>query len=148
SLTMGLHVREEDMFPVRTERALRQQGRRVDAQNLAGLMTLEQQIGFTPEALALSPDVIVLTVMPWDLEELAKPEPAPAASPTKPPWRLRAMLQDIDMQMRGSKTVFAVAHFIFQDPQTVYRYYLTEGHSREVIGSPLSATGKQMYDGF
>ncbi len=149
SITMGYQVPNEETFAVRTERALRQVcGRPVEVQNMGAMTSLEAQEGIAGEALALSPDVIVLTLVPYDIEDhSAAPPSAKKAEPTWP-QRLDEAWNTLRWKLRDVKFQYAAAHFMLSQKRILYKTFLNMGPSRDIMSSPLTAAGERRYAAF
>jgi lysophospholipase L1-like esterase len=147
SLTWGLHIPGNEVFGNRVEEALNQICTRpIEVQNMGGMIRLRDEYKLIDEALSLSPDVIVLTVAPNDLEQLVE---SPQSSP--PPTILgRAKLawHDLLMHTRDVRFVLAVQHFMLMDKQVLFDIYGNIGNSRLVLQSPQTPAGEQMYTEF
>lgn len=150
SVTMGLFVPGDETYAARTEAALnRICGRPVEVQNMGGTVRFSDQPKLAREALGLSPDVIVLLVAPYDLEELA--EKAQLSKPHSRTWaeQIRLAWHDVVLKTRESKFLFAAQHFMLLDPHFLYEAYSSNsGGSREVLSFPQTPVGEQMYNEF
>ena len=144
SITLGLYVPTDQTFASLTERALnRDCDKPVEIQNMGGIGPIAEQPQLVREALSLSPDAIVLTVAPYDIEGLGAPEPAAGSPP--PPTGFHSIIHQITARLMSTRTAFAGAHFMLQDEQFMYRYYLASGTSRNVLSSPLTPEGSRAY---
>ncbi|HXN48851.1 MAG TPA: SGNH/GDSL hydrolase family protein [Bryobacteraceae bacterium] len=146
SITLGLHVRADETFAARVEAALnRRCGVRVESQNMGAFSSLSAQPELVAKALALEPDVIVLALSPFDIEE----QPGKAGGNART-WFDRAELgwRNLALRMRGTSLVFAVAHFMLLDEQMLYRTYLSNGASREVMSFPPPPGGERRFNEF
>jgi hypothetical protein len=149
SVAWGLYIPDDETFGARTESAMnRICSRPVDVQNMGGMVLFRDLPKLAGEALRLSPDVIVLTVGPYDLEELgvteqqSDPHPPTIIGMTKLAWH------NIMARARQSKFVFAAYHYMLLDTQVLYEAYMHMGGSREVMRSPQTPEGNQMYAEF
>jgi hypothetical protein len=149
SITMGLYVPADETFPARTEKALNQIcNRPVEVQNMGALTNLSSVPEIAGKALELSPDVVVLTVVPFDIETL--PAPAQHLQPDAQAWvpRIKMLGDQVSRPLRDSKLAFAAAHFMLLDPQILYRTYLMNGGSRDVMSFPPTASAERKYGEF
>jgi hypothetical protein len=151
SITMGLYVPHDETYAARTQQALdRICSRPVEVQNMgaltdAGLSSQPEVVG---EALELSPDVIVLTVVPFDL-----PEPPTATQHSNRDLgtalaRIESAWYRLKLKMREIRFVFAAAHFMLSNEQMLYQMYLSNGPSRDVMSYPPTAAGERRYAEF
>jgi hypothetical protein len=148
SVTLGLYVSANETFAARTEAALRQTcGRPVESQNMGSMVRLASQPELVTRALELEPDIIVLALSPFDVQ--SQPAAAQAAVGLRN-WRERAELawNNFKLEIRQTKVAFAILHFMLLDEQVLYRTYLNNGASREVMGYPPSPTGEQRFSEF
>jgi len=146
SVTMGLYIPVEEIFAERAQRLLEHAfDRPFDVQNMASMARVTAQPDLIPEALSLSPDMIVLAIVPFDVSQLAAEDPP---GRVRAGFSIREMAGRIGSQFHSTKVGFAAAHFILQDPESVYRYALSFGPSRDVISDPLSPAGERMYAAF
>lgn len=149
SMTMGLYVPNHETFATRTEKALNQLCQRpVEVQNMGAMMVLASEPQLIQEALKLSPDVIVMAVAPFDIQEAA-----PAGKNGSPKARTtlaRAKLAwyKFKLKIRNSRFVLAAAHFMLLDEQMLYQVFLSNGTSKDVMASPPTAAGERRYAEF
>jgi hypothetical protein len=146
---MGLHIRSDETFAARAEKALnRICSRPVEVQNMGAMVGLSSQPELAAKALELAPDVIVLTVVPVDIQE-----PPSAAQQPNFDFRtgfagIRSAWRGLELKMRESRFVLAVAHFMLSDEQSLYRTYLSSGQSRDVMTFPPTDAGERRYAEF
>jgi acetyltransferase AlgX (SGNH hydrolase-like protein) len=149
SVAMGLYIRDDETFATRTEAAMnRICGRSVEVQNMGGMVRIYDQSKLVGEALGLSPDVIVLTVGPYDLEELAATAQQSNRHSQTLVERVESSWRGIGLKLRESKLMLAAGHFMLLDDKVLYQTYLSAGGSRDVMSSPQTPAGKQMYAEF
>jgi hypothetical protein len=149
SITFGLYVPTAETFAARIEVALNQMCvRPVEVQNMGSLTELSSQPELAREALALSPDVIVLTVVPFDVETLSVPmeQTGPSAEPAA--GGIRPLWQRLSLRIRDIKAVYAAAHFMLLDKDALYRTYLNAGGSRGVMTVPPPPSSVRKYEAF
>ena len=146
SVTMGLYVPSDETFAVRTERALSQICQRpVEVQNLGAIMNMASQPEVVDEAMGLSPDVIVLTVSPFDIQE------APAVRHSEQQTnsaKIKAAWYKFKLRIRNSRFALAAAHFALMDEQMLYQVFLSNGTSRDLMSSPPTPMGERRYSEF
>jgi len=148
SVTMGLYVPQDQTFAARTEKVLGEVcPRPVEVQNMGTAVSMASQPELVGEALRLSPDVVVLTVSPYDIEE------PPAATRSKPETetplaKISAAWQKLKLRIRNSRFALVAEHFALQDEQVLYRVFLSNGASRNLMSSRPTPMGKRMYSQF
>jgi len=149
SVAWGLYIPAAETFGARTEAALnRICSRPVEVQNMGGMVLFKDLPKLAREALGLTPDVIVLTVGPFDLEELAGTERPSNPHAQSIVGRTKLAWHNLMARARQSKFVFAAYHYMLLDTQVLYEAYMHMGGSREVMRSPQTAEGDQMYADF
>lgn len=149
SLTWGLYIPVEELFGTRIEESLnRICPRPVEVQNMGGMVAFRDEYKLVDEALRLSPDVIVLTVGPYDLEMLA--EAAQASDRYSPTMTNEASLawHNLLLRTRDVKFVLAAEHFMLLDKQVLFDTYRSMGGSRLALQSPQTPAGERMYAEF
>jgi hypothetical protein len=133
-LTMGLFIPGDETFVARTEAALnRICGHPVELQNMGSPVRFFDEPKLASEALGLSPDVIVLPVSPYDLENLAANAQPSDRRPRGRAERIRLAWHDLVLKTRESKFFFAAQHFMLLDTHFLYEAYQNSGGSREVL---------------
>jgi hypothetical protein len=146
SASEGLLVSYEDTFANRTARELTEVcGRPVEVQNLGRKMCSPAcTFHRVDEALALKPDLLVMTVTPHDLETLLPSEVADRYKPI-PPLHSGVAVEDkqsalkrAQVMLTGSRTVTAIEHYLFQDPSTYLKMYLVYGDKADFLRQPFS----------
>ena len=149
SLTWGLYIPNNELFGSRIEEALnRICTRPVEVQNMGSMVRLRDEYKLIDEALRLSPDVIVLTVAPNDLEQLVESTKSRDPRSTGMLAKAKAAWHDMLMRTRNIKFVLAVQHFMLLDKQVLFETYSNMGNSRMVLQSPQTRAGEQMYEAF
>ena len=149
SITLGLYVPTGETFAARIETALNQMcDRPVEVQNMGTLTDLSSQPELARKALELYPDVIVLTVVPYDVETLRVPteQPGPSAEPAA--RGIRPLWARLSVRIRDIKVVYAAAHFMLLDKDALYRTYLNAGGSRGVMTVPPPPSSVRKYEAF
>ena len=148
SVTMGLYVPEDQTLAARIEKTL---GgvcrRRLEVENLGAIVDMASQPEVVDEAIGLSPDVVVLTVSPYDVEESppaneSKPQPLTISAKSKDYWRR------LKLRIRNSSFVLAAVHFSLLNEQILYHVFLGNGASRDLMSSPPTPGGDRMYSDF
>ncbi|WP_428484132.1 SGNH/GDSL hydrolase family protein [Rhodopila sp.] len=137
SISAGYMVPYRQMFTTRAAADLTRDCRRpVEFQDLGGIgYQWERLYARMQEALALKPDLLVLAVTPFDMEEgVAKP-PDLAARPEGLVARVRSALQS---QFKGSTLWEALIYFKLLDPQFYLRTFLNDARASGYMRTPLS----------
>ena len=153
SVSQGLYVPYEDTFFARTSTALsRICNRPVDVQNLGvpGTTPLDAYSRVN-EALALTPDVVLYLLAPFDLERRIDPKalrdrnnPARTSSlaavhlTLSPLKRLQAMLIH-------ARTVLVAQHYLFRNKDTFLRMYMLYGDKADFLRQPFTAAWQQRF---
>ena len=149
SMTMGLFVPSDETYAVRTEAALsRICGRPVEVQNMGGPVHFWDQPNLVGEALRLSPDVIVLAVAPFNIEEEPTAGQGSDRHSKTVVERIGSAWHDLELKVRATKFVFAAQHFMLLDTQVLYEAFTNMGASREVFNSPQTPVGERKYAEF
>jgi hypothetical protein len=149
SLTLGLYILEDETFGARTEAIMnRTCTRAVEVQNMGGMVRFKDEYKLAGEARRLTPDVIVLAVGPYDLEEAAGAAQQPNRDSQTAVRRTESTWRDLMLRTRESKLILAVSHFMLLDTQVLYEIYKNTGGSREVLRSPQTPAGERMYAEF
>ena len=130
-----------DSFAAEASAALTKQcGRLVDFQNLgtepSDVDRIDERM---PEALALHPSVIVMTIGPFDLIHLKDPplvagKPAPA-----PHLNLRVAVN----LLRSSRLFLLMQYYLYRDPAFQVRAFLLNGDPADYVRKPLSPLWQQ-----
>jgi len=147
SMTLGLYIPEDETFGARTEATLnRICPRAVEVQNMGGVR-FKDEYKLAEEARRLSPDIIVLAVAPFDLEDTAEAA-QPSNRHTQTGLGRTTTWPDLMLRTRESKLVFAVEHFMLLDTQVLFEVYKNMGGSREVLRYPQTPAGERAYSEF
>jgi hypothetical protein len=85
------------------------------------------------EALKLTPDAVVMPLNPWDIEQQIDPkllarrsDPRPIDRMPEPEIKLSAM-QQLQMWVRGSRSVLVAQHYMLQNRDAFLKLYLFAG---------------------
>src|SRR4051794_382729 len=126
STARGALVNYPDTFAARASAVLSQRcGDLVDFQNLGTEPTDVDRIALRiPEALALRPSAIVMTIGPYDLEHLKDPPPTSDA-PQERHWRPN--LQSMVELLRESRLFLLMQSYLYRDPSFQIRAFLLNG---------------------
>jgi hypothetical protein len=147
SIPMGLYVPNDQTFATRAESALnRLCSRPVEVQNLGSMSSLQFQTERIAEALKLSPDAVVLTVTPYDLVATGHTPQQPSTQ--KLSETFNSVLRQLELRLRHSKAVLAIAHFMLEDPEILFQDFSKIGSSREVMSLPVPAAGERRFAAF
>jgi hypothetical protein len=145
SLSAGLNVDYDQTFATRTAAGLSAAlGRPVEVQNLGrpGISIIDE-FRQVDEALALKPDLLILAIGPYDIEELNPDELANRYKPvgaqqleqghTQP-----GLLERTKLLLRRSPLAVAGEHFYYQDTAAFARVYLNYGDKADYLRTPFS----------
>ncbi|WP_428485566.1 SGNH/GDSL hydrolase family protein [Rhodopila sp.] len=112
----------------------------VDFQNLGteptDVDTIDRRI---PEALALRPAAIVMTVGPYDMIHLKDKEAT--RGDAIPPARFK--LRDLVTLLRDSRLFLVMQAYLYRDPAFNIRAFLLNGDPADYVRTPLSAAWRQ-----
>jgi hypothetical protein len=156
SASEGLWVSYDQTFYVRAARDLtRMCGRPVEVQSL-GRQGCYPLCSFRriDEALSLKPDVVVMTITPWDLEKLVPSEIPNRYKPIPPPRASDSARANISLlqatwnMARDSRGLLVAQHFLYQDPSTYVRIALLHGDGEDFLRTPFSRAWTERLDGF
>lgn len=139
STARGALVNYKDSFAARASASLSAEcGETVDFQNLGTEPTDVDRVDKRiPEALALHPAAIVMTVGPYDLIHLKDPPPATEPEP-----------QHIDLRwfingLRESRLFLLVQYRLYHDPNFQVRAFLLNKDPADYVRRPLSPAWQQ-----
>ncbi len=140
----GLFVAADKTFAERTAKELTTLCKRpVEVQNM-GRETCGPVCSFhrIDEALALKPDVVVLAISPYDIEELDAKNVSrryePIAPPSSAPQPRTGIYYKLKSFVVNSRAATMAQHLLFEDPSTYLRLYLPYGSHSGYLTSPLS----------
>jgi hypothetical protein len=136
-------------------------GRPVEIQNMGvpGSKPLDSYLR-VDEALAMEPDLVVMVVVPYDLEQFESrirlanrrhPErlqlaEEPAAAPLPVSGSLLARFNDlVNVGVRSSRAVLVAEHFLFQRPETFVQLQLAVGDKADYLRSEVPPNWRQRY---
>lgn len=146
SVAQGWNVDSSKTFANRTAHVLTQRCRRpVEIQNLGreqcSVVCMYRRLD---QALALKPDLLMITISPYDIETLLAAEvrdrdaPAKSAVNTADQQQRHLFLRRLQRIVTNSRMVVAMEHFLFQDPGTYLRLYLAYGDKADFLRPPFS----------
>lgn len=144
SISEGLYIPYDQTFAERTAQSLTEAlGRPVEVQNLgrvnASPIGVFHQID---EALALKPNLVMMSVGPYDIEHLDPSLLAdrykPIRATGKPDAVGRSRLGRMADLAKESATATAAAHFLFQNSATLIRIYMNYGDHADYLRKPLT----------
>lgn len=129
--------------------------RQVQIQNLSAVAITTMDVYHRlDQALALKPDLVILTLAPHDLEflnsdkdmaERDHPEPVNfgdySGQKLSPLQRIRGLV-------KGSRTMEVAEHFLFENPETYVRFYLLYGDNADFLRKPLSPLWQRRFGQF
>lgn len=141
STARGALVNYQDSFAARASAVLSGLcGGVVDFQNLgtepSDVDTIDRRV---PEALALHPSAIVMTVGPYDLIHLK--DPPPDSKRQQPPQRFT--LRTIVNMLRDSRLFLLMQYYLYRDPAFQIRAFLLNGDPADYVRTPLSLAWRQ-----
>lgn len=116
--------------------------RHIEFQNLGvPLMSLSQVYRRTGQALALKPDILLLSLNPFDLGKFDRFDPD--ANPTAPAASENGGGRDwirnnIAIPLKSSRAFLMLQHFMYQDPETYVKLYLLYGDAAGYARTPFS----------
>jgi hypothetical protein len=154
SVSQGYNIPYEDSYFALTAAELsRACGRPVDVQNLgkpgsSPLFTYRR----IDEALALKPDLVLMPLAPFDIEQQIDPQELAArneaARPIKPQAvrETRSLLRRLQLLITESRTVLVAEHFLLQNRDTYLRLYLNYGDKADFLRQPFTPAWKQRFD--
>jgi hypothetical protein len=146
SLSLGLGVSNEETFASRLQQSLSGACRRpIEVENIGALTRFSGLDYFATDALALSPEVIVLAVLPYDLEQQAVTTHQRERKSQSWYARLSSGWRDLTLEMRDIRLVFAAEHLMLLDKQILYKTYLNGAGSRELMSVPPLPSGERKY---
>ena len=139
SLTQGYLVPYEQSYPVRVGAALQAACQRpVDVQDVAsiGYNWRREELNFA-QAATLQPDVLITSIVPFDLErdpESFEPQGAPTAPPAPPP-----LINRVYVTLKEQATSAYVAqYFYFKNAKAFTDLYLHYGEKANFLRTPFS----------
>jgi hypothetical protein len=136
STARGGLVNYPDSFAARDSAALSNRcGSLVDFQNLGTEPSDVDRIDARmPEALALHPAAIVMTIGPFDLTHLKDPPPVPGEHEPPQHFNLRGAVN----LLRGSRLFLLMQYYLYRDPAFQARAFLLNGDPADYVRAPLS----------
>jgi hypothetical protein len=152
----GEYVNYDHTFATRTERQLSSRcGRIVDVQNL-GRKACTPVCAFhrMEEALALRPDILILSISPHDLELMQSSQVVdrykamPAYQPAVTEFEKTSRRKKLQKLLTESSSVVAAEHFMFQDPAAYLKMYLNYGDNADYLRTPFSGKWQQRFADF
>jgi len=154
SVSQGFNIPYEDSYFALAATDLgRACGRPVDVQNLgkpgsSPLYTYRR----IDEALALKPDLVLMLLAPFDIEQQIDPHELAArneaARPPKPQAvrETRSLLRRLQLLITESRTVLVAEHFLLQNRDTYLRLYLNYGDKADFLRQPFTPAWKQRFE--
>jgi hypothetical protein len=126
----------------------------VEVQNTASLARPTSKFdALLPEVRGLDPDVVLLTIAPFDLLDLTKSTPpavvdapivAPAPTPPSHSAKLLELLAKVRQASRESRALIVAQHYMLRSDASLYRAYQL-GQEDDVLRVPLSPTNRDRY---
>jgi GDSL-like Lipase/Acylhydrolase family len=156
SMSKGVYVDYDQTYAVQTSRQLtRILGRPVEVQNLSRQYCYPLCVyRMVDEALALKPDLVIVTTDPWDIEHL---DPADMPGRFKPAQSEVTGAMDTDLRnltrLRRAKAMvmssaagIAAAHYLFQNSSLYARLYLAYGDRADFLRKGFSPSWEKRFD--
>ncbi len=145
SMAWGLNVPTGETWYVRLADMLSHAcGRRVDVQNLSGVLNLTQIAARLPEALTLKPAAALMLITPFDLEGIP---PGPFVPGVADPERKEPQgLRKIQVEIVSARAVVAAQHLIFRQPSSYIPLYLRYGDKADFLRPPFTPAWRQRLD--
>jgi hypothetical protein len=141
----GLFVAADKTFAERTAEELKTVCKRpVEVQNM-GRETCGPVCSFhrIDEALALKPDVVVLAISPFDIDDLNAEQVSRRYEPISLPSSVAQQRTGIYYKLKSfvvnSRAATIAQHLLFEDPDTYLRLYLPYASHSGYLTNPLSA---------
>jgi len=152
----GLYVEYQQTIAARTASELtRILGRPVEVQNLGRASCFPVCVfREIDQALALKPDILIMTIDPFDIEHVdaaqvssrhmpVQPQQAPAAVAQK-----SSLMARVHSSIKSSVSMIAVEHFAFQNTSTYSRLYLHYGDHADYLRTGFSPAWEKRFDDF
>ncbi len=153
SVSQGFNIPYEDTyFAISSAQLAKACGRPVDVQNL-GKPRSSPLYAYrrVDEALALKPDVVLMLLAPFDIEqqidpkELAARNDAERAPQAQAVVERRSLLRQIQLLLTESRTVLVAEHFLLQNRETYLRLYLNYGDKADFLRQPFTPAWAQRF---
>ena len=145
SVAVGVFVPYDQTFPGQAEAELTKVWHRpVEIQDLGRPdCSIGCMFHRVDEALALKPDLLVLTVSPHDTFITTPTDVADRYKPVPPLHGVkleqnRSLLRKLRVSLNTSSTAIAAEHLLFQDSDTYLRLYMNYGDQADYLRLPLS----------
>jgi hypothetical protein len=155
SMGEGCAVAFEKTFAARTANDLtRILGRPVEIQNLSrNACSILCMFHLTDEALALKPDLLIMVIDPWELEQLSSEGVANRYQPLPPVQHILGEIHAspavrLKRMIGNNKTTLAVEYFLFQDTSVYARMFLSRGDRSDYLRKPFSPAWEERFEGF
>ena len=151
SVADGFMVDYDHTFAQRTVTELRSRcSRPIELQNLSRLQcSLVCMFRRTDEALALKPDVLLVSFTPYDIEVTTNDDvrdrykQGVAKAKSAEAKQNRILIRRVNMMLKNSRTAMAVEHYMLQDPSTYLRLFMLYGDKADFLRNPLSPAWEQ-----
>jgi len=145
SVAQGYLVPYRETVAARSEQQLSRYCKRpVEFQNLASIGYVWQRLAArVDDALALHPDVAVIVIVPFDLQQSQAP---PGAAPQ--PQDDDGPMKRLDSLVNNSRAVVAAQHFLFLNPEVYVQLYLRYGDRADFLRPPFGPLWQQRLDAF
>jgi hypothetical protein len=152
SVGLGFHVAENDLFSAKIRPDLeRIWNRKVQIENFSSVgPPISQGYKLDPQILKVSPDVVMLVLVPYDLIHMlqgsAQADDGRAEMPATAGWLQTPLLKDFQVGIRDSRLLLVVRHFVWSDEFFSLRAYVDRASPDDASRIPLSSTTRHAYD--
>ena len=156
SMAQSYGVAYDDAFATRAGRALEKScGGPVQIEDMGAvgnsILGMHNEMG---EALGLHPDAVVMMVDPFDVWSLSSyPDPATQSPPTgqagpAPDAAPPNLVHRLEMQLKSSRAVFLMQHFLFKNRDFYIKAYLLYGDKADFLRTPATAAWTERFAEF
>jgi hypothetical protein len=146
SYSFGYGVPYQATFTTVSAEMLRRECRRpVEVQNLGvPNLPLENSYYRTGEALGLNPDLLLLSIGPWDVSNFVHFDPDATNGRQYASHEAKKNVHDW-RHVKSSRAFIMLQHYMFRDPATFARVYLTYGDAADYLRTPFSPLWQQRF---
>jgi hypothetical protein len=154
STSEGYLVAYNDAFSTRMEKQLTALCHRpVEVQNLGRAQCFPDcSFRRIDEALALKPDVLILSLSPHDIEGLQprnaanRDRPIQVQDADDPPQKTGNPIRALQRVVRRSRAFYVAEHFLFQDPASYLRLYLINPENIALLSDSFSPAWEKHFN--
>jgi hypothetical protein len=154
SVAQGLDVPYEDTYyDIAAKELSRRCGRPIDVQNL-GKPAASPIYAYrkVQEALKLKPQVVLLLLAPFDIEQRIDPQALADRNQPEKPVSSNAVHYEMSLMRKlqslilGSRTLLVAEHYLLQDRETFLRLYMNYGDKADFLRVPFTPAWQQRFD--